>query len=437
MSKRHDRHVHLGLWLTFLDAAAWRDPASRAEELNTLAPYVEVAEIGERAKFDALIRGDGLGLPLPAPDQAFAGSLEILTLLAALAARTEKIGLIGTASTTFSEPYNLARTLATLDHLSNGRVGWNIVTSVAGEEQFGYDEIPGHDARYERADEFIEVVSKLWASWEPDAVLIDRENGVFFDPDKINRIDHQGKHFRVAGPLNIARPPQGRPVLVQAGDSETGRNFAARHAEVVFTAQHDIAKAQAFYTDVKARVRRQGRDETRVSILPGLVVTIGATEAEARELHERFLGQIDYERTRRSLESLLGGVDLSDLELDERVPEERLPQAAALTRQPGRAQIFLDLAREEGATLRRLLQALGTAHGHGRVFGTPEQVAGHIERWAEAGAADGFAISPAQGLAGARALADEVVPILQDRGLFRREYTGGTLRDHLGLTPAR
>ncbi|SEG90378.1 FMN-dependent oxidoreductase, nitrilotriacetate monooxygenase family [Thermomonospora echinospora] len=435
MGKRHGRHIHLGLWLTFLDAADWRNPDSRAEELNSLAPYVEVAEIGERAKLDALIRGDGLGLPLPSPDQAYAGSLEILTLLAALAARTEKIGLIGTASTTFTEPYNLARTLATLDHISNGRVGWNIVTSVAGEEQFGYDQIPGHEERYERADEFIEVVSKLWASWESDAVLVDRENGVFFDPKKINRIDHHGKHFHVAGPLNIARPPQGRPVFVQAGDSDRGRNFAAEHAELVFTAQRDLEKAQAFYRDVKERVKRQGRDESRVSILPGLVVTIGATEAEARELHDQFLARIDYERTRTSLEALLGGIDLSDIDLDEQVPEERLPEAATLTRQPGRAQIFVDLAKEKGATLRQLLQALGTAHGHGRVFGTPRQVADHIERWAEAGAADGFAISPAQGLAGARLFADEVVPILQDRGVFRREYTGSTLRDHFGLWP--
>ncbi|MFD6106644.1 NtaA/DmoA family FMN-dependent monooxygenase [Nocardia salmonicida] len=433
MSNRHERHLHLGLWLTFLDGSDWRNPASRAEELNSLPPYLELARIAEDAKFDAVIRGDGFGAPLPGPRQPYAGSLEILTLLAALAAGTDKIGLIGTASTSFTEPYNLARTLATLDHLSNGRVGWNIVTSTGGEENYGYDSIPGHEQRYERAEEYLEVVTKLWSSWDRDAVLVDRETGIFFDPDKINPIDHHGKHFRVAGPLNVARSPQGRPVFVQAGDSERGKNFAARHAEIVFTAQRDIARAQAFYADVKSRVRRTGRDETLVSVLPGLVFTIAETPAEAQALAARFHGQIDYERARASLSELLGGVDLADIGLDEQVPVERWPDPATLTRQQGRPQIFLDLAKEKGTTLRQLLQALGTAHGHGRVFGTPEQIADHLALWVKSDAADGFALSPSQGLTGARVFADQVVPILRDRGLFRTEYTGSTLRDHFGL----
>ncbi|WP_072803832.1 NtaA/DmoA family FMN-dependent monooxygenase [Rhodococcoides yunnanense] len=433
MTDREDRQIHLGLWLTFLDSTDWRNPASRAEELNSLAPYVELAQIAEAAKFDALIRGDGFGAPIPSATQAYAGSLEILPLLAALAARTDRIGLIGTASTTFSEPYDLARTLATIDHLSNGRVGWNIVTSTGGEENYGYDRIPSHAERYERADEFIDVVSRLWASWDGDAVQIDRSSGTFFDPSKINPIDHRGKHFQVAGPLNIARPPQGRPVFVQAGDSEAGKDFAARHAEIVFTAQREVFNARTFYADVKSRIKQQGRDETRVSVLPGLVFTIAETETDALQLSDEFHRRIDYDRTRVNLQELLGGIDLSDIGLDEQVPAERWPNASTLTRQQGRPQILLNLAAQDGTTLRQLLHALGTAHGHGRIFGTPEQIANHIELWTETNAADGFALSPAQGISGARAFADRVIPILQARGLFRTDYTGSTLREHFQL----
>ncbi|MGW9114689.1 NtaA/DmoA family FMN-dependent monooxygenase [Microbacterium sp. NPDC055683] len=429
------RHIHLGLWLTYLSAAGWTAPDSRAEEVNGLEPYAEIARIAEDAKLDAVIRGDGVASHVLKADGPYAGSLELLTLLAALSARTSRIGLIGTASTTFSEPFTLARQFATIDHLSGGRAGWNIVTSSDGERNYGYEAIPDQDARYARADEFLEVVERLWASWDPDAVRIDRATRTFVDPARVQAIDHDGAHFRVAGPLNVARSPQGRPVLIQAGSSERGRRFAAEHAEVIFTAQREVADGVAFAADLRDRVAAAGRDPGTTRILPGLGLYLAETETEALELYERELEVIDYDAARERLEKLLGGVDLSDVPLDDRVPDDRWPDTAALARRQSRPQIFIDLSVRHGYTLRRVLQAVVAGFGHGRFVGTPEQAADRIVQWADAGAADGFVIFPSGGWQTIHLLAEQVVPILRERGRFREEYEGSTLRDHFGLPP--
>lgn len=428
------RHIHLGLWLTYLGSADWTDPGSRAEEVNGLEPYAEIARAAEAAKLDAVIRGDGPFFHPQRDHAPYAGSLEILTLTAAIAARTSSIGLIATASTTFSEPFNLARQLATLDHLSGGRVGWNIVTSSAGERNFGYEQIPDQDARYDRADEFIEVVEKLWSSWGEGAVLIDRDARRFIDSERVRPIDHVGEHFRVEGPLNVSRSPQGRPVLIQAGSSDRGRRFAARHAEVVFTAQQEIPKARAFVDDITRRVREAGRDPRQVKILPGLGLHLAATEAEAKESFERELGLIDYDATRARLEELLGGADLSGIDLDDTVPAERFPDTSTLARRQSRPQVFVDLAVERGYTLRRVLQSFSSGYGHGTFVGTPAQAADRIVEWVDAGAADGFVVFPHGGWRSIRLITEELVPILRERGRFRSEYTGNTLRDHFGLS---
>lgn len=427
-------HIHIGLWLTYLSAAGWTDAGSRAEEVNTLEPYSDIAKAAEAAKLDAVIRGDGVSAPrLTRPDSPHAGSLELLTLLAALAARTERVGLIGTASTTFSEPYNVARQFATIDHLSGGRAGWNIVTSSDGEKNYGLEEIPDQDARYERADEFVDVVEKLWRSWDDDAVVIDRETRRFVDPERVHPIEHAGEHFRVEGPLNVSRSPQGRPVLVQAGNSERGKRFAAEHAEVIFTAQQRLEESAAFVADIRHRLAGAGRDPSPVKILPGVGLYLAETETEALALYDRELELIDYDQARASLEDLLGGADLSGLDLDARVPAERFPDTSRLARRQSRPQIFVDLALRHGYTLRKVLQAVATGYGHGRFVGTPEQAADRFVEWVDRGAADGFVVFPSGGWQTIRLLTEQVVPILRERGRFREEYTGTTLRDHFGL----
>jgi len=429
-------HIHLGLWLTYLSTAGWVAPDSRAEEVNSLEPYADIALAAEAAGLDAVIRGDGLRSPSGLrEDSPHAGSLELVTLLAALAARTSRIGLIGTASTTFSEPYNLARQFATLDHLSGGRIGWNIVTSAGGEKNFGIDELPGQDERYSRADEFVDVVGALWDSWEPGSVPVDREHRVFVHPEGVHPIDHAGEHFRVEGPLNVSRSPQGRPVHVQAGSSERGRQFAARHAEVVFTAQQHLDEAVAFASDIRRRVTEAGRDASQVKILPGIGLYLGETEEEARTAYEAELELIDYDDARARLEDLLGGADLSGIDLDDRVPPERFPDTSRLTRRQSRPQIFVDLAVAHGQTLRTVLQAVAGGFGHGRFVGTPEQAADHLIAWADAGAADGYVVFPSGGWRTIELLTEQLVPILRERGRFRHGYEGTTLREHFGLAP--
>ena len=429
------RSLHLNLFI-YPDGhheAAWRHPESQTERILDITYYQELARLAESAAFDAVFFADG---PSLAENIRYAARfrLEPITVMTAIVAATERIGVIGTASTTYTEPYNLARQLAALDHLSRGRAGWNIVTTGAADAalNFGLDAHPLHRDRYARAEEYLQVVTKLWDSWEDDAVVADRESGVFADTDKIHRIDHVGEHFRVRGPLNAPRSPQGRPVYVQAGSSEDGRAFAARWAEAVFTAHQTLASAQEFYADIKSRVRAQGRDAAALKVLPGISPFIGSTTREAEELHERFneLTQPEY-----SLAQLtrLTGVDLTSYDLDGPFPREVI-DATEERSEGSRFQLVLDIVEREQPTLRQLCHRLAGARGHRVVTGTPDQVADTIQEWADKGAAVGFTVMPPWLPGGIEVFIEEVVPILRRRGLFREGYDGTTLRDHLGLT---
>ena len=425
-------HLNLFIYPGGHHEAAWRHPDSAPERVLDIGYYQDLARAAEAAKFDAVFFADG---PALADNIRYASRfrLEPLTWMSAIAAVTERIGLIGTASTTYSEPYNLARLFASLDHLSKGRAGWNIVTTGApnAAQNFGLEEHPVHADRYARAEEFVEVVTKLWDSWEDEAFVADPASGVFADTDRIHAIDHVGPHFSVAGPLNTARSPQGRPVYVQAGSSEDGRAFAARWAEAIFTAHQTLGSAQAFYADVKSRAARLGRNPRQLKILPGISPVIGSTTQEAEELHDRLnhLTQPAY-----SLDVLrrLTGADLSSYDLDDPFPRE-VVDSSGERGASSRSQLVLDIVDREQPTIRQLMHRLAGARGHRVVVGTPEHVADEIQTWHEGGAADGFNVMPPWLTGGFEVFVEEVVPILRRRGLFRTEYTGSTLREHLGL----
>ncbi|WP_454697486.1 LLM class flavin-dependent oxidoreductase [Arthrobacter humicola] len=410
--------------------AAWRHPKSRPDRLLDIRFYQELAQRAEAAKLDAVFYADGPALESNV-QYATRFRIEPFTWLSAIAVATEKIGLIGTASTTYLEPYNAARLFASLDHLSGGRAGWNIVTTGAerAARNFGLDEHPPHAERYSRADEFVQVVGKLWDSWEDGAVVSDAGTGVFADTSRIHPIGHEGEHFRVEGPLNTPRSPQGRPVYVQAGSSADGKAFAAKHAEAVFTAHQTLQSAQDFYADIKALAAAEGRDPEKLLVLPGISPYLGSTEAEARALRQEFDELTQPEYGLGILRKLLG-VDLDGLKLDDTFPDELLASAG---RESSRSQLLLDTIRRERLTVRKVLHRFAGARGHYAVAGTPLQVADEIQLWFENGAADGFNIMPPWLPGGFEAFADEVVPILQSRGLFRTEYSARTLRGHFGL----
>jgi FMN-dependent oxidoreductase (nitrilotriacetate monooxygenase family) len=413
---------------------AWRRPGSRVEEKYSLSLFRDLAGWAEAAKLHAVFLADTLRLDLDSVrGQPFSG-LEPVTLLSALAAVTERIGLIGSISTTFSEPYNVARQLASLDHLSNGRAGWNLVTSAYGEENFGR-ELPGHDERYERGAEFAGALRALWDTWDSDAVRIDRARGVYADAGKVHYADFTGKHFSIRGPLNVARPPQGYPVIAQAGSSGTGQDVAARYADVVFTTgRTSDADSLAFYGSLKSRVAAAGRDPSDVKILPGISPIIGETEAAARAIERELNGYIDLEAGRSRLARQLAGTPLDDLDLDKPVPLSRLPAVAAVEGRRSRFGVYRELI-EEGWTLRRLIEWEVSSSGHYVPVGAPEQIADLLLRRFEVGGADGFVLLPSYVPEGFSLLTDALVPILQERGAFQREYAGQTLRENLGLAP--
>jgi FMN-dependent oxidoreductase (nitrilotriacetate monooxygenase family) len=434
-----NRKMHLNLFLQDIGhhEAAWRLPESDPGATVKLDHYQRVAAIAEAAAFDALFLSDVPGL-VGAPEFRPIGGLEPTTLLSALAVTTEQIGLIGTVSTTYNEPYDLARRLASLDHISAGRAGWNVVTT-AGDAvacNFGVAEQLPHAERYARAAEFVEVARALWDSWDDDAAISDKDAGRFADPARIHAIDHVGECFSVAGPLNVPRSPQAHPVLVQAGASVDGMALAARYAEIVFTASQTLEEAQRFYAGIRERIADAGRDPDGVKVLPGLVPLVGSTEAEAeaRELERTFQQLVVIEYGLGYLSNLLE-VDLRDAPLDEQlppVPSEESPSAVKGAQ--SRAALVAALARREQLTLRELIGRIGTGRGHWTLVGTPEQVADAMESWFANGAADGFDVMPAALPSGLEAFAEQVTPELRRRGLFREGYEGRTLRDHLGLS---
>ena len=430
------RRMHLNLFIQGRGhhEAAWRHPKSSPLPLTDIQYTVEMARKAEAGRFDSIFLADVLGLWNDVANTPF-NWLEPLTTLAALAMATERIGLIATASTTYTEPYNLARQFCSLDHISRGRIGWNIVTTwspQAGSNFGGIGQV-SHADRYERAEEYMSVVRGLWDSWADDAVLDDRATGRYADPTLVRQINHKGPHYQVAGPLNLPRSPQGRPVFVQAGSSDTGRKFAARHAEAVFTTHLQKSTTKAFYTDIKGLLGEFGRNASQVLILPGFSPIIGSTEAEARRFSDELNELSDPEVGRKRLSLRFGGHDFTHLPLDKPLTPADFPDPAANESSRSRTEVIVGFVREQKPTLRQLLAKLAGARGHFVFEGTPEQVADLMQEWFDEGVADGFNLMPPVLPEMLDVFIAEVVPILQKRGLFRTAYEGETLRSHFGL----
>jgi FMN-dependent oxidoreductase (nitrilotriacetate monooxygenase family) len=415
--------------------ASWIHPETNAAGSTDIAYYRAIAQLAERGKFDLFFVAD---TPAARTENLHAWSrfpmymnaLEPVTLLTGLAGATTRIGLGGTVSTSFSEPYNVARQFASLDHVSGGRAAWNVVTSANdyAARNFGHATLPPHALRYERAGEFVDVVCKLWNSWDDDAFVRDRASGRYFDPARMHVIHHEGKFFKVDGALNIARSPQGHPVVIQAGASDTGRELAARTAELVFASNSSPESAKAGYDDLKGRMAKYGRHPDSLKILAGLPVIVGRTTQEAEDKHRLMQEMIHPDVGRFRLGTDLEA-DLSDLPLDEPIPESRLPKSANLHK------AFFDgimkIIREENPTLRQLY--LRYERGRKTIKGTATQVADVMERWFTMGACDGFMMQFHVLPGGLEDFVAQVVPKLQERDLFRADYTGTMLRDHLGL----
>jgi N-acetyl-S-(2-succino)cysteine monooxygenase len=414
--------------------AAWRDPAVDAYARQNFMHFVEIAQLAERGKFDLLFTADTNATFGPDDADSWsrttaASRLEPITLLGALAAVTRHIGLVATATTTYFEPFHVARFFASLDQISGGRAGWNLVTSLAVAEAYNFsrDAHASHADRYARAHEFAKVVLGLWDSWEDDAVIADKASGLYFDRSKLHFLNHKDKHFSVRGPLTVHRSPQGHPVIVQAGQSEDGRELAAETAEIIFTVQQDLNAGRAFYADVKQRAAGYGRPPEAIKVMPGVMTVVGRSHAEAEDKYERLQALIVPEIGVKQLSAYFG-IDLSKYPLDGPVPEP-----APTNQEVGRVKVMVDLARREHLTIRQLYKRVIGQRAHRVVIGTAAEIADGLEQWFTAGAADGFNIMPLTFPGGLIDLVELVIPELQRRGLFRREYEGKTLRENLGL----
>ncbi len=428
------RQMHLGLFLlgTGSHVAGWRYPGA-VDSFQDLAAMQRVADEAERGRFDLIFLGDNLYAdPLAHP--SYTARFEPLTLLSALAATTRHVGLGATASTTYSDPFTVARAFASLDHLSGGRAAWNAVTSAspAAAGNFGRGHA-AHAERYAVAEEFVAVVRGLWDCWDDDAITADRASGQYIDPARVRALDHHGAHFRVKGPLNIGRAPQGRPVILQAGGSARGQRLAARTADVVFSVVQDLGEAKTQYAELKRLVAEAGRAPEAVTVLPGVMPVVGRTDREARERLATLQGFIDGGNAMAMLSERFG-TDMSGYDFDAPVPGD----LGASDSYHSFARVMLDKARREGMTLRDLYNLVAAARGHWVLCGSAERVADTFGHWFAERAADGFNVMPPYFPGGLTDFVDMVVPILQERGLFRRDYAGTTLRHHLGLArPAR
>jgi FMN-dependent oxidoreductase (nitrilotriacetate monooxygenase family) len=415
-----------------IHTGAWRYPGAWPDANFNLNAYVRLIRKLEEGRFDAFFMADHmavLNMPVEALKRSHTiTSFEPLTLLSALAMVTERIGLIATASTTYNDPYHIARKFASLDHISGGRAGWNLVTTANPDAalNFGQDAHMAHGERYKRAREFYEVVTGLWDSFADDAFVRDVDSGIFFDPDKMHVLGHKGEELSVRGPLNIARPVQGWPVIVQAGASEAGRQIAAETAEAVFGASATVEEARAFYADVKGRMDRLGRRRDHMKILPGCFVVVGATEAEAKAKRAKLDSLVHYANAIGSLSMALG-VDASRFDPDGPLPETPETEASKSGRERA-----IRLARRENLTVRQLAQRLGGYAGLAMV-GTPAMIADQMQEWLETEACDGFNVMFPYLPGGLEDFVDLVVPELQRRGIFRRDYEGAMLRENLGL----
>ncbi len=429
-----DKSLHLTAFMrpVSLHTGAWRYPGAYPDANFNFAHIKSFIQKLEAAKFDAFFMADHLAvlnMPIDALVRSHTvTSFEPFTLLSALASVTERIGLAATASTTFDEPYHVARRFASLDHISNGRAAWNIVTTSNPDSarNFGLEEHVEHGERYARAREFYEVVTGLWDSFADDAFIRDQESGIFFDATKMHVLDHKGDELSVRGPLNIARPVQGWPVIVQAGQSEPGRRLAAETAELVFCSPRDLAAAKALYADIKGRMSAFGRQREHLKILPAALIVIGETVEEARAKRATLDSLVHYESAIASLSIALGH-DVAHLDPDGPLPD--MPDTNAS--KTGQAQA-IRLAREENLTVRQLAQRYGGYAGLAFV-GTPQSVADEMENWLGAAASDGFTVVFPYLPQGLDDVTERLVPELQRRGLFRQDYEGKTLREHLGL----
>jgi len=431
------RQLHLNVNVLGIGSSpvAWRlarDPLGALD----LDHFIRVAQIAERGHLDGFFLADSLA-PLVPPEAGIWWGLDPVVLLSALTAATQHLGLIASVTTTFSEPYNVARTFASLDHLSGGRVSWNVVTSYdqAGSRKFGLESLPDRDQRYRRAAEFIDVVRDLWDSWDPDSIVLDTERNVFADSSRIKPVAHAGEFFTVHGALQLPQPPQGHPVLFQAGGSPAGLDLAARYADAVFSAELTLAGAQRTRRTLKEKAAQYGRPADTPKVFPGLSLVLGATEAEAEE-RLRAIAELTSEDD--NVESFFGrlGIDLSRAELDRPIPAAVRAAYEAGVHNGGFDKATIDLLDENPTiTPRELVRAGGNVHR--TLAGGPEQIADDIQRWFEAEAVDGFNLMFDVVEDGLEAFVDHVVPLLVARGLFRSEYTGTTLRDHLGLGGAQ
>lgn len=419
--------------------AGWRHPDAVVETDMDFDWYMRLAQMAERALFDTIFFQDTVAVA--GSDALKAGDLtrtrlsrivklEPTATLAALAVGTARIGLIATATTTYNEPYNIARRFATIDHISKGRAGWNLVTSQTEDEagNFGLETHVDHATRYERAAEFYEVVTGLWDSFEDQAFLRDKASGIWFDREKMHFLDHAGAHFKVRGPLNVARAPQGWPVIAQAGSSEPGRELAARTADVVFTAQTEIEAAREFYADVKGRTARFARTPDDIKIMPGITPVIGHTEAEAREKYEELQALLPDDVALAALARFTRGIDIFSYPLHGPMPD--LPEANSAK---SRQALIMTMARRGNLSLIQTARAISAAQGHRVLVGTVDYIASEMEEWLKKDAADGFCVICNYYPGPFRDFAEMVIPELQRRGIFRTAYEGRTLRENLGL----
>lgn len=415
--------------------ASWRHSGAQIDAGINLEHYVEITQTAERGKMDMIFFQDSVAvrranIEALSRSAQYIANFEPITLLSALAMATDHIGLTATASTSYNEPYHVARKFASLDHISGGRAGWNLVTSVqdAEAQNFGREQHYSHEERYARAREFAEVVKGLWDSWEDDAFLRDVESGLYFDPDKLHTLDFKGEHFSVKGPLNVPRPPQGHPVIVQAGASEAGMELAAEYAEVAFCSPNSIEVAQTYYANLKGRMEKFGRAPEDLKVLPGLSPVVAPTMSEAEEKLQEMQEMIDPVVAQAILGTVLGYVDLLNYDMDGPLPD--LPETNA---SKSTVDELTTMAREEKLTIRELAMRVAGARGKFVLTGTPSHIADFMEDWLTNDGADGFNILPPVLPASLNEFVDLVIPELQRRGLFRTEYEGTTLRENLGL----
>ena len=406
--------------------AGWRHPGATKDSEN-IATFVAIGQAAERGKLDFMFLADNVQCNLE-DHPGFVARLEPFTTLTAVGTQTSRLGLVGSGSSSWTEPYNLARLVGSLDHISHGRAGWNLVTTstATSAANFGSEPI-AHDKRYENAEEFIEVVKGLWDSWEPDAKVVDVGSGQYIDVAKIHRLDYEGERYSVRGPLNMSRCPQGQPVIFQAGSSTSGQAFATKYADVVFTVQIDLDVAQGFYAGVKKGVVENGRDPGHSKIMPGFLPVVGGTEEEARAKLDTLVSYVDDTIAQNTMADRIGH-DFSGYPLDGPIPDMPFPEEVQ-----GYARMMLTEEYRKNHTLRDLYNLFAISRGYIVACGSPEQVTDIMEEWFTGEGCDGFIVAPAHFPEALDDFVDGVIPVLQQRGLFRQDYSGPTLRDHLGI----